>query len=119
MLAVLILGLGCFEAEQGAFGGAVLGVPPDSLLTPYLVACWLHMVLRGLRRAHGSLSRFYDLGGTPPRDASPWQKLKAYLLAWGWKAGELRPGLWASELLGRFSRPGRQFLFGTPSQMRR
>lgn len=119
VLGVLLLGLGCFEAGQRGFGGACEAVHPDSLLTPFLIACWLQMALRGLHRAHAALSRWYDLGAirTSQRKASPWHELKGYLEALGWQPA-IRWGPWILERLRRYSRATRQFLFGTPSQYR-
>jgi hypothetical protein len=46
---------------QRGFHGASVEVDPDSLVTPWLVALWLAVVLRELRRAHARLRRWYDL----------------------------------------------------------
>lgn len=119
VVGVLLLALGCWEAGQRGFWGACEAVAPDSLLTPYLVAYWLAVVLRGLRRAHGTLRRWYNLSTirSPGSSASPWPELKGYLEALGWQP-EIRWGPWIWERLWRYSQATGQFLFGTPSQYR-
>ena len=119
VLGALVLGLGCWQAGEKGFYGAALAVDPDSLLAPYLIACWLAMVLRGLRRAHGALSGLYDLSavGRARRAHPSWLEFNGYLHALGWKP-EVRWGPWVMGLLGGYTRKHRQFLFGTPSQHR-
>jgi hypothetical protein len=112
ILGTLLLGLNVRQQGQQGFQGAVLAVDPDSPITPWLVACWLVLVLNGLKRAHTWLRPWYDLNGI--RTQRAWEHLRGYFLALGWEA----PGSRLIEVLYRYSRTTRQFLFGTPSQLR-
>ena len=116
VLGTLLLGWGYWQKGQGGFWGASLGVDPDSLVTPWLVAFWLSAVLRGLRRGHPVLGRFYDLTGIgTPKEVSSWKQAAGYFLALGLKA-KMRPlGI---QLVRAYTQATRQFLFGIPSQQR-
>ena len=90
----------------------------DSLVTPYLIICWLQVILRGFQRAQPVLGRFYDLSGvhTSERGLS-WEEVAGYLLAFGWKPDKpFVPLLF--KLLHLYSKQARYFLFGTASQHR-
>jgi len=119
ILGALVLGLGCWEAGQRGFSWSAELLHPDSLVTPYLVACWLELLLRGLRRGHRVLSRCYNLSAisTSLHKPLPWRELKGYLEALGWQP-EIRWGPWLGELLERYSHSTGRFLFGSPSQQR-
>lgn len=113
IIGTLLLGLGSHLQGQKGFQGAALAVDPDSLVTPYLVACWLALVLNSFKRAHVWLRSWYDLTAihTALRD---WQQVQNYFLALGWKAPE-GPLI---EVLYQYSRKTKQFMFGIPSQHR-
>jgi hypothetical protein len=105
---------------QRGFYGASLEVDPDSSVTPWLIACWAAVVLKGLRRAHPILRGRYDLSAirTTGQRESLGTDLQMYFTALGaW------PGAAGAEALvavaGIYSRQTRGFLFGTPSQLRR
>ena len=117
VLGVLLLALGCRQKGQRGWFGACSRVHPDSLITPWLVACWSAMILCGFRRAHGLLSRVYDLSWVSFSKFFSADELYNYLLAFGIKPNAVyRPKLLA--LLDRYSYASQQFLFGTPSQLR-
>jgi hypothetical protein len=101
------------------FHGASLEVDPDSSVTPWLIACWVAVVLKGLRRAHPILCTRYDLSGirSTVGDDSLGAELEMYLTAFGaWPASV---GLEALVAVVRiYSRQSGGFLFGTPSQLR-
>ena len=118
VMGTLLLGWAYWQRGQGGFWGASVEVDPQSLVTPWLVAFWLAAVLRGLRRGHAVLGRFYGLTGIrTPKRAAPWEQAAGYFLALG-----LKPKMIASPLLmdlvARYSRTTKQFLFGTSSQQR-
>jgi hypothetical protein len=118
VLGTLVLGWSDWQRGQGGFWGASLEVDPDSLVTPWLVAFWLSTVLRGLRRGHPVLGRFYDLTGiATPNRVAPWEEAAAYFVRLRMKAGRSSepPGM---QLVRYYSQATRQFLFGTPSQQR-
>jgi hypothetical protein len=115
IIGTLLLGLGVRQHGQKGFQGAVLAVDPDSLATPWLVACWLVLVRNGLRRAHAVLRRWYDLNGI--RTGAAWEEVAAYFLSLGWDP-EIRWGPWLQDLIHRYSRTTKQFLWGTPAQQR-
>ena len=101
------------------FHGAWLEVDPDSLVTPWLIACWLAVVHKGLRRAHPVLRARYDLSGirsTVGGDALG-TELEMYVTAFG--AWPRSGGLEVLVAVARhYSRQSGGFLFGTPSQLR-
>jgi len=113
IIGTLLLGLGVRQQGQQGFQGATLAVDQDSLVTPWLVACWLMLVLSGLKRAHAWLRRWYDLGRIRTVKRA-WEQVLDYFLALGWKSPGSRP----IEVLHQYSRTTQQFLFGIPSQQR-
>jgi hypothetical protein len=118
VVGTVLLGLGCWLKGQRGFFGASVEVHPDCLVTPWLVACWLAVIIGGFRRAHAMLGRFYDLSRMSASQRSiSWQEAHMYFLAFGLKPNMVyRPLL--LDLLCRYSYATKQFLFGTPSQMR-
>ena len=118
VVGTLLLGLQCRQMGQKGFHGASVAVDPESLLTPWLIACWLGVVVLGLRRAHGVLIQWYDL--TEIRSSSRtavWEEAAGYFLCFGWHQ-QIRWGPPLHSLVNRYSRNTRLFLFGTPSQSR-
>jgi hypothetical protein len=118
VIGALLLGHTYWQMGQQGFFGASVEVDQDSLVTPYLIACWLQVVLRGFRRAHPVLGRFSDLSGVrTSKRGLAWEEVAGYFLAFGWK-----PDIpWVpllSSLLHRYTQMTRQFLFGTASQQR-
>lgn len=118
VIGALLLGLQCRRLGHKGFHGASLAVDPESLVTPWLIACWLAGVVLGFRRAHGVLRRWYTLKDirTSSRTAA-WEESSGYFLCFGWKP-EIRWGPLLHSLVNRYSRNTRLFLFGTPSQSR-
>lgn len=118
VIGTLLLGLGFWQLGHGGFFDASIEVDQDSLLTPYLIFCWLKVVVRGFRRAHAVLRRFYDLSGvhTSKRTVA-WEEMRGYFLAFGLKPHSLWWPL-LSALLRRYCMATTQFLFGTASQHR-
>jgi len=118
VIGALLLGYKSWQGGRQGFFGASLAVDPDSDLTPYLLFCWLKVIVRGLRRAHPVLGRIYDLSAVHSvHGTAPWKEAGSYFLAFGWKPG-LCGGALLSGLLRRYSRATAQFLFGTASQHR-
>jgi hypothetical protein len=114
----LLLGLGCWQMGQRGFHGASVEVDQNSLVTPWLVACWLMLVMRGLRRAHAVLRRWYDLTIVrTPKNPGAWEEISSYFLCLGWKRKTRWRPLFRG-VLDRYSRTTKRFLFGTPSQER-
>ena len=108
------------QRGQRGFYGASLEVDPDSSVTPWLVCCWLAVILKGLRRAHPALGNRYDLSGIRSGVGSDSLalELQGYLRAFGvWPASGQVEALAA--VVSSYSRDRGQFLFGTPSQLRR
>jgi hypothetical protein len=118
VIGTLLLMLQCRQMGQKGFHGASVAVDPDSLLTPWLIACWLGVVVLGLRRAHGVLGRWYNLTdiGSSHR-AAVWEEASGYFLCFGWHL-KIRWGPPLQSFVNRYSRSTRMFLFGTPSQYR-
>lgn len=115
VMGTLLLGLGCWQMGQRGFHGALEGVDPESLVTPWLITCWLVAVVRGLRRSHAVLRQFYNLDGIHTSGA--WEEAAAYFAAFGLRSKIDRFSLWM-DLVCRYSRRTGQFLLGTPSQYR-
>jgi hypothetical protein len=118
VMGTLLLGMECWQMGQKGFYGASEAVDPDSLVTPWLITCWLVAVVRGLRRGHPELRRLYPLDGigTPER-AKGWQEAAGYFVAFGLKPKRDSQAL-LMDVVGYYSRNTGQFLFGTPSQYR-
>jgi hypothetical protein len=118
VIGALLLGYGSWQGGRQGFFGASVAVDPDSDVSPYLLVCWLKVMLRGLRRAHAVLRERYDLSAVRSvHGAMPWKEAGTYFLAFGWKPG----APWVTLLYGllrRYSRDTAQFLFGTASQHR-
>ena len=76
IIGALLLGLASRQQGEQGFQGTVLAVDPDSLVTPWLVACWLVLVRNGLRRAHAVLRRWFDLDQirTGERSEQAWEE---------------------------------------------
>jgi hypothetical protein len=118
VMGALLLGMGCWQMGQRGFYGALEAVDPDSLVTPWLITCWLVVVVLGLRRGHAVLRQFYNLDGirTSSRTGD-WEEVAHYFRAFGLKPEERWHPL-LMDLVGRYSRRTSQFIFGTPSQHR-
>ena len=119
VIGTLILGFQYWQMGKRGFYSASVSVDADSLVTPYLIVCWLAIVARGLRRAHSVLRRFYDLSHvhTLTDGTDPWKEVSGYFLAFGLK--QKIP--WTQRVLTlcrRYSRSTNRFLFGVPSQQR-
>jgi hypothetical protein len=119
IIGALLLGLASRQQGEQGFQGAVLAVDPDSLVTPWLVACWLVLVRSGLQRAHAVLRRWYDLSGirTAQCPGAAWEEVAAYFRSLDWNP-EIRWGPGLRDLLNRFSRTTKRFLWGIPAQQR-
>ena len=113
IIHTLLLGLNSRQQGQRGFQGSVLAVDPDSLVTPWLVACWLILVLSGLKRAHTWLRSWYDLNRIRTVTQA-WEEVSDYFLALRWTS----PGQSLLDVLYQYSRATRQFMFGIPSQGR-
>ena len=116
VIGTLLLGIRCRQMGQKGFHGASVAVDPDSLVTPWLIACWLAVVVLGFRRAHPFLRQFYHLEDIST-STGEWEEVAGYFLCFG-----LRPrGRWhplLQALVNQYGRSNRIFLFGTPSQHR-
>jgi hypothetical protein len=118
VVGALLLGMECWQNGQKGFYGASEAVDPESLVTPWLIACWLVMVVRGLGRSHAVLRQLYNLDGVRTLErAKGWQETAAYFVAFGLEPKMQWRGL-LMDLLCRYSRSTGHFLFGTPSQYR-
>jgi hypothetical protein len=114
ILGTLLLGWECRKQGQRGFHGASLQLDPESLVTPWLIAFWLTVILKGLRRAHPVLSRWFDLTSIDTsREA--WTEISDYFFCLRW----ISPHPRIAEVLLPYSRTTKHFLFGLPSQLRR
>jgi hypothetical protein len=105
VIGTLLMGFQSWQMGQKGFYGATESVHPDSDMTPYLVFCWLAVVVR-------DLSCVRSIEGT-----GLWEEVAGYFLAFGWKP-EVRWGPLLMTLLRRYSHVTTRFLFGTSSQQR-
>ncbi len=120
VIRTLLFGVGCWQIGQKGFHGAsvkVDEVDPESLITPWLISCWLIAVVQGLRRGHAALRQFYNLDGI--RTSGVWEEVAAYFGAFGVsiRPDQRRPKIdrvsLLMDLVYRYSRSTGQFLFGT------
>jgi hypothetical protein len=119
VIGTLLLGYQHWQMGRRGFYGASVEVDADSLVTPWLVVCWLTIVARGFRRAHAVLRLFYNLSDvhTLTHLMTSWKEVSGYFLAFGLK--QKIP--WTQRVLilcRRYSRSTNRFLFGVPSQQR-
>lgn len=113
-MGVLLFAFGYWQTGQRVFWNTFLKIDPESLITRWLIKCWLSMVVRGLKRAHANLSRMYDLKDVRTFGiCGTWNTVASYFLALGWTLSTR----WGP-FLARYSASTRQFLFGIPSQYR-
>ena len=118
VIGTLLLGIQCRQMGQRGFYGAAVEVDPDSDVTPYLIFCWLKIILSGFRRAHGVLRRFYNLTDIrSSHSTGAWKEAASYFLCLA-LLPQIRWGPQLQTLLNRYSQSTRLFLFGTPSQHR-
>jgi hypothetical protein len=121
VIGTLLLVFQCRRMGQQGFHGASVGVDPESLVTPWLIVCWLRIVLQGLRRGHRVLMGFYDLGEIRSQQhRPPWEEMAGYFLAFALRP-QAPPGHIEEvieRVLYRYSRSTARFLFGIPSQSR-
>jgi hypothetical protein len=118
VIGVLLLGLQCRRLGQKGFHGASVAVDPDSLVTPWLIACWLAGVVLGFRRAHAVLRGFYDLTDIRASYRSTaWEEVAGYFVCFGFTS-KIRWERMLQVLVNRYSRSTKRFLLGTPSQSR-
>ena len=118
VMGTLLLGMGCWQTGQKGFYGASEAVDPESLVTPWLISCWLVAVIRGLRRGHAVLRRRYHLDGIRTLEtAELWQEAMDYSGAFGLEP-KMDSDALLMEVVGRYSRSTGYFLFGAPSQHR-
>jgi hypothetical protein len=121
VMRTLLLGMQCWQLGQKGFHGALVKVDevdPDQLVTPWLISCWLVVVIRGLRRGHAVLRRLYHLDAIRTLEtAKGWQEAADYFVAFGLEP-KMDSHALLMDLLCRYSRRTGQFLFGTASQYR-
>ena len=118
-MGTLLLGMGCWQMGQKGFHGTLETMDPESLVTPWLISCWLVAVLRGLGRSHALLRQVYGLDTLRSQEkAKGWEEVAGYFAAFGLEPKMDSHALWM-DVVGRYSRSTGQFLFGTPSQYRR
>ncbi len=77
------------------------------------------VIVRGFKHAHGVLGRVSDLSKVRSATGSTvaWAEVGSYFLAFGY-GGQTPWRESLQELVNRYSRSTRQFLFGIPSQYR-
>jgi hypothetical protein len=118
VIGALLLGLKSRESGQQGFYGAAVGVDPDSRVTPWLVAYWLMVVIKGFRNAHATLIKWYDLSGIHSgKKHEVYEEASGYFSGLGWKQEVIRWALMALAFT-RYSQRTKLFLFGIPSQWR-
>jgi hypothetical protein len=118
VIGALLLGIQCRQMGQKGFHGASVAVDQESLVTPWLIACWLTTVALGFRRAHAVLRGFHSLAQIHISHRTViWEEVSGYFVCFGWNP-EIRWGPSLQALAKRYSRSTRVFLFGTPSQSR-
>jgi hypothetical protein len=118
VIGALLLGIQCWRLGQKGFYGASVAVDPDSLVTPWLIACWLAGVALGFRRAHAVLRGFYNLTDIcVSYRSTAWGEVAGYFVCFGFTP-KIHWGRMLQVLVNGYSRSTKLFLLGTPSQSR-
>jgi hypothetical protein len=118
IVGALLLGCEGWRKGKSGFWDASRGVDPESFVTPYLIAYWLQAVIRGFRRTHPVLRRFYDLSAVRSSGKNwRWEEAEDYFIAFGLQSRSSwqRP---LHTLLCRYGLRPNLFFFGTASQDR-
>lgn len=118
MLTALVLAQQVLIEDGKGLGQTVLELPVESLVTTWLLRCWLGKVLKGLRRAHAELAVGHDLVGicTGRGLHDDLSEVRFYLTAF---SGRGPPGCRsANHLIEHHARRTRRFLVGAPSHVR-
>jgi hypothetical protein len=118
VIGTLLYGLLHWQAGMKGFFAAAQNVEPDSRITPWLVAYWLKIVICALRRSHSVLIQWIDLSTVSDSGRSAWKEVAMYFQILGWR-GIPPVGVKLRDLLHRYIRAVKGFLFGVPSQGRR
>jgi hypothetical protein len=119
VIGALLLGLQCRQRGQKGYHAAMLAMDPESLVTPWLIATWLAMVVLGFQRAHAVLSGLYSLAEIHIENITgAWEKVAGYFMCLHCKP-QTRWGPVLQGLANRYSLSCRLFLLGSPSQGRR
>jgi len=84
VIGTLLFGLLRWQTGKKGFFGAAQDVDPDSLITPWLVACWLKIVICGLRRSHSVLMQWIDLSMVSDPGTFGWKEVAMYFQILGW-----------------------------------
>jgi hypothetical protein len=117
MIKLLVLVWQVREEDDRGVQAALSEIQGEDVdVTPWLVACWLMSVLAGLRRAHASLARFYDLSDIDTR-SRPLDEVLCYVRAFG-PRGPPATGDVLRLAMERCARLSGMPLVGTPSQHR-
>ena len=117
LLALLLVGQLHHDENRG-FACAARKLPADSNVTPWLLAFWLGVALRSLRRAHPVLAQWYDLSSirSGERRFAQLHELCDYCKAFNSRAPPDGKRYYA--LMTRYAEHTQHHLVGTPSHER-
>lgn len=118
MLTALVMTQQVLFEDGVGLGQAALELPVESMVTAWLLRCWLIRVLKGLRKAHAELAVGHDLAAicTGRGLHDDLAEIRGYLVAF---SGRGPPGnRSANHLIEHHARRTKRFLVGAPSQAR-
>ena len=120
MVLALLLAYNAAETDHRGFCTvAEQWLPVDAVITGWLLACWLNVIVAGFRRSHAWLAKRYDLrrvssARTPAVRLCEVHTYCDAIFARGPPtAGDI------TAVAGAYGSANQRFLFGSPSQSRR
>jgi len=120
MVLALLLAYNAAETDHRGFCTvAEQWLPVDAVITGWLLACWLNVIVAGFRRGHAWLAKRYDLRrvSSAKTSAARLNEIHTYCDAIFARGPPTAGDIIA--VAGAYGSANQRFLFGSPSQSRR
>jgi hypothetical protein len=119
MVLALLLAQKAAEIDHRGFCAvAEQWLPVDSVITGWLLACWLNIIVAGFRRGHAWLAKRYDLRrvSSAKTSAARLDEIHTYCNAIFARGPPTANSIFA--VASAYGGDNKRFLFGSPSQSR-